>query len=280
MCEIVKSPLNYVGTKYKLMERLKKLFPNDISTFYDVFCGSGTVYLNTDSRNYSINDNLKELSEIHRFLLSNDYESIIEDINEYINYYNLNSSDKECYKRIKSNYNNGDDRNTITLLTMIYYSFNNMIRFNKKGEFNVSSGYPRKFSKVNQLAIKKYKEITQDRKINVYSMDFHTFIRNVIDFEDTSSFVYLDPPYLITCATYNQNWKESTELLLYKDLDMLNSKEIKFGLSNVIEHKGRTNDILKEWSSKYNIHYLDMNYDKCSYHNNTKNTQEVFITNF
>ena len=31
----IRSPLFYVGDKYKLMPQLKKLFPNDIDTYYD-----------------------------------------------------------------------------------------------------------------------------------------------------------------------------------------------------------------------------------------------------
>ena len=93
-----------------------------------------------------------------------------------------------------------------------------------------------------------------------------------------------DPPYLITTANYNENggWDDNMEHLLYKELDKINSKGAKFALSNVIEHKGKSNDILKEWMKKYNVHYLNHSYSNCSYQgkNTDKPTIEVLITNY
>ena len=54
-------------------------------------------------------------------------------------------------------------------------------------------------------------------------------------------------------------------------------------MSNVLEHKGKSNDILKEWSKKYNIHYLNNTYGNCNYHTKDKSkdsTIEVLITNY
>ena len=36
----IKSPLNYVGGKYKLLNEIIPLFPNDINTFVDLFGGA------------------------------------------------------------------------------------------------------------------------------------------------------------------------------------------------------------------------------------------------
>ena len=62
----------------------------------------------------------------------------------------------------------------------------------------------------------------------------------------------------------------------------MNSRGIKFALSNVLYHKGLSNDLLIEWSKKYKVHYIDKSYANCSYHFKEKNakTVEVVITNF
>lgn len=39
---LIKSPLNYVGGKYKLLPQILPLFPDRIRTFYDVFGGGAT----------------------------------------------------------------------------------------------------------------------------------------------------------------------------------------------------------------------------------------------
>ncbi len=66
-------------------------------------------------------------------------------------------------------------------------------------------------------------------------------------------------------------------------LDILNQKGIKFGLSNVLEHKGKTNNILKEWSKQYNVYHLDKDYKNCNYQTNEreiKSSDEIFICNY
>lgn len=70
--------------------------------------------------------------------------------------------------------------------------------------------------------------------------------------ERSGDFVYCDPPYLITTATYNENnkWIEQDEQDLLGIIDNLNDRNIKFGVSNVLESKGQQNQILKEWCKK------------------------------
>ena len=81
---------------------------------------------------------------------------------------------------------------------------------------------------------------------------------------DKDSFVYCDPPYLISTATYNENgaWTEDDERKLLSFLDQLNNKGIRFALSNVLTHKGKTNEILKQWAKErgHTVYHLDYNY--------------------
>ena len=57
------------------------------------------------------------------------------------------------------------------------------------------------------------------------------------------------PPYLITCATYNEQdgWNDSLERELLQYLDSLHERGIHFALSNVLTSKGKTNHILMDW---------------------------------
>ena len=103
--------------------------------------------------------------------------------------------------------------------------------------------------------------------------------------EDT--FIYADPPYLITVGAYERDyfckWSEDYERQLLNYLDKLNDKGYKFALSNVLEHKGKSNDILKDWANKYSIHYLNKDYKNCNYHTKDKSANssvEVLITNY
>ena len=45
----VKSPLNYVGEKYKLLKEIIPLFPSSIDTFVDLFGGGFNVDANVQA---------------------------------------------------------------------------------------------------------------------------------------------------------------------------------------------------------------------------------------
>ncbi|MCM1222733.1 MAG: DNA adenine methylase, partial [Lachnospiraceae bacterium] len=105
---------------------------------------------------------------------------------------------------------------------------------------------------------------------------------------DDNTFVYADPPYLITCATYNEQngWNETLEQELLKYLDNLHDRKIRFALSNVLRSKGKENKLLIEWinknSDKYRVIYLNYSYSNSSYQTKDKisSSEEVLIVNY
>ena len=103
--------------------------------------------------------------------------------------------------------------------------------------------------------------------------DFREFDTSAWTSQD---FVYVDPPYLITCATYNEQggWDETAEKDLLAFLDDLNRKNIRFALSNVLRSKGKENDILIEWlkrnADRYKIVRLNYSYSNSNYQTKDK----------
>ena len=103
-----------------------------------------------------------------------------------------------------------------------------------------------------------------------------------------NSFFYADPPYLITCATYNEQagWTETDEKDLLHYLDGLTERNIRFALSNVLESKGKSNDILKAWigknSGRYRVIPLNYDYSNSNYHTKQRDTgaKEVLVVNY
>ena len=63
---MIKSPINYMGSKRRLLKQILPLFPDNINTFYDLFAGGGTVSLNTQAKQIYYNDLDKNLS--HMFI--------------------------------------------------------------------------------------------------------------------------------------------------------------------------------------------------------------------
>lgn len=279
--EYVKSPLNYTGGKYKLIPQLLELFPKQVNTFVDLFAGGGNVSVNVKAEKVVFNDLMWQVPEMLQEFKKIGVEESLRKIDGYISSYDLSKENKEGYLALRELYNKGKS-DPLMLYTLICYSFNNQIRFNNKGAYNMPFGKDR--SSFNPTLREKFiifVQRLQSMEIQFSSKDFRELDLDTLGEND---FVYCDPPYLITVASYNENggWGEQAERDLLAKLDTLDKAGVKFGLSNVFESKGKENIILKEWAKGYTVHYLDHTYSNCSYHKKDKQSRdiEVFITNY
>jgi len=59
-----KSPLNYIGNKYKLLPQLIPLFPNNIRTAVDLFAGGCDVITNLTAEHRVANDSNSALIDL------------------------------------------------------------------------------------------------------------------------------------------------------------------------------------------------------------------------
>lgn len=279
-----KSPLNYTGGKYKLLPQILPLFPKKINTFVDLFCGGCNVGINVKNANKVIlNDNLTYLIDMYTAFKSRD---VITHVENRIKKFNLNLTNAEGYNKLRDEYNSCSS-DPLDLFVLVAYSFNHQIRFNNSHEFNTSFGKDRSsFNSRMKNNLIKFLDIIKKDNFYFTNKDFNDFDFSMINEED---FVYCDPPYLITTGSYNdgkrgfKGWTELEENQLLHKLDDLNRRDIKFALSNVIEHKGKSNDILKNWikNGDYRVHYMDINYANSNYQTSDKGgSVEVLITNY
>ena len=302
--QLIQSPLNYTGGKYKLLPQILPLFPQGINCFVDLFCGGCNVGINVDSNSVVYNDidehlfylfntfkNLdKEVTFELIFKIIKDYDLSLVCENGY-DYYNCDSGsgvgpyNKERFLKLRNDFNHQKQEDYyyyLMLYVLIVYAFNNQIRFNAKGEYNLPVG-KRDFNKKMQSKLSDFIDRLQHQDCRFTCVSFTDFDVSALTNRD---FVYLDPPYLITCATYNEQdgWNEDHEKELLHFLDELNSKGIRFALSNVLRSKGKENTILIEWLSnkKYKTHHLDYGYSNSNYQTKDKQTksEEVLITNY
>lgn len=294
-----RSPFFYVGDKYKLMPQIKEFFPKKINTYYEPFLGGGSSTLHVDADKYVLNDLDQYIISLHSYIgsfsgkpdqLYNLLYDIIKKYNLSCSYLGINVPDdlkkmyiktyyakynKDKYIKLRNDYNN--DKELSKLYLLLIYGFNHMTRFNSKGEFNLPVGNV-DFNKNVFDALSYYLEFVHCKNIEYSTKDYIEFIKNQ-DFKK-GDFIYFDPPYLISKSEYNKNWTEEDELSLYSLIDDLHQKGINFGISNITEHKGLSNNILKDWMIKYNVFNVKSNY--ISRFDNTikKDTKEVYITNY
>ena len=81
-------------------------------------------------------------------------------------------------------------------------------------------------------------------------------------------------------SEYNKLWNEQREESLCRYLDELDRRGVRFGITNLLTHKGRVNETFARWSERYTVYDVKSNY--ISYHDNTikAGSREVFVTNY
>lgn len=282
-----KSPMNYVGNKYKLLNQLYQYFPSKINNFIDLFCGGLDVSINTLANNKYANDINENIINIYKSFQQNSIEDIFSFINSRIKEFQLTRYNIEGYLHYRELYNTNTNYHTpLDLFTLSRFSFNNKIAFNTNNQYNASFGYNHSDFNLNQRANTKLLHASI-QNINFFSMNFRDFDLSL--FTDKNDFLYVDPPYLISDAQYNtgpkainSKWQLQDDLDLYNFLDNATQQGIKWALSNLISHKGQENVALIEWAEQYNIYDIYSDYSKAVY--NKKKTDEptiqVLITNY
>lgn len=284
MAEYIKSPMNYTGGKYKILEYIIPCFPEKINSFVDLFAGGLNVGVNVNASTIYANDQIDYIVDLYRCFQTTPIEEIIAYIQRRIEEFSLSLTNEQGYIALRKTYN--DKKNILDLFVLTCYSFNHQIRFNSKHEFNTPFGKERSsYNPTIEKNLIKFCAALKEKNIVLTNGDFLDFDFSVLTSEDV---VYCDPPYLITTGSYNdgkrgfKDWSEKEEQQLLMLLDDLNAKGIRFVLSNVFYHKGLENSLLIEWSKKYHVIYVDKNYSNCSYHFKDRGTRtvEVLITNY
>lgn len=279
----VKSPLNYTGGKSKLLQQILPLFPDKVGTFIDLFCGGCNVGTNVNADKVIYNDYMSQIIELFKNWKDTNLEDTIQYIETQIENFNLSKQNQEGFLELRKQYN--EHRDIRDLFILVAYAFNHQIRFNSKGEYNMPFGKDRsEYNKNMKTNLINFITRIQEQDSTFLNKSFDEL--NVKKFtKDT--FVYADPPYLITVASYNENggWNEQMEYKLLDYLDKCTENGIKFALSNVLEMNDKSNDILKKWAQErgYNVHHLNYTYGNCNYHKLDKTvglTDEVLITNY
>ena len=273
----IKSPLNYVGGKFKLLKEILPLFPDKINTFVDLFGCGFNVGINVNAGHIIYNDISEPVVELLDYIKGKDIEDLLQEIDGYIEKYNLSKENREGFLALREDYNSGE-RTPIKFYTLLCYAFNNQIRFNKNNEYNMPFGKDRSsFNPTLRQKFIDFVEVLHSKDCCFMNISFDEF--NFDEF-DNGDFVYCDPPYFNSVAAYNEQggWTEEHEQKLLALLDKLNDKGVRFALSNNLKYN---NPFLDEWKNKYKVHYLNGDYSNCNYHKIDRSKDiEVLITNY
>ncbi len=292
--KIIKSPINYTGNKFQILEQILEQMDTEDKVIVDMCSGGATVGINiTNAKKVYMIEKNKKITTLLEYLGTEKVERILENNNKLIEKYKLSNSNKygtekykkyrngnnglksfnECgYKLLREDYNRRKNKFSKSALQELYlliiYGFNNEIRFNKLGDFNIPCGKT-DFNINNYKKIVEYNDRYDGNMYEILNID--CFSKEALTIYEKSDIIYVDPPYLITTAGYNENqgWNEVMETKLLKLIeDLMISGKVIY-LSNVMSSDGKENTILKNWCEKNKNHIkifdIEKHYRSSSY---------------
>ena len=288
--------VKWVGGKGQLLDVLKNNLPEQMETsitkYAEPFVGGG-AFLFELLNNYHfeeiyINDNNKELTNAYE-VVKNDCNLLIFELSDLEKCYNNLSEEEQqlFYYEKRERFNNlaltkeSKIEKAALFILLNKTCFKGMYRVNKKGNFNVPFGKRKNVSLFDTENLHKTSELLQN--VIIRSCDYH----DVLNFADSSTFVYFDPPYRPLNATssftsYTEDSfsdKDQAELAaLFKELSNRGAKVM---LSNSDPKNVDENDnFFDDLYAGYNIMRVDASRAINSVGSKRGKIKELLITNY
>lgn len=255
------SPLNYIGSKARMIKDLENFYPQSPKKFIDIFGGGFNVGINANAEKVIYNELNHLVSDLIDSFRSNDTYQYILFIKKNIKKFSLQKENAVSYRKIRDHYNSlpVDKRDPRLLYTLILYGYNQQIRFNSNYNFNNPVGMRWFNDKVLEKMI-SFSRVIKEKEVQIENKSYLELLNMI----DNQSFVYMDPPYRLTTGSYNdgkrgfENWDIHSEKKLFEFADSLTKRSVRFMLSYVTEHKGKINKELKSWIENNNYYLVEV----------------------
>lgn len=243
-------PLKCQGIKTKLAEWIKdhSTFENN-GTWFEPFMGSGVVGFNVRPRRAIFADVNPHIINFYNAIKNGEVTAGI--AKEFLEHEGeiLQKQGESYYYEVRERFNK--DSKPLDLLFLNRACFNGVMRFNKKGMFNVPFGHkPQRFAKayITKIA-NQIKYVTQS--VSQYDWMFVcSDFRKLIPTAAEGDFIYCDPPYIGRHVDYYNSWGEQEEQELY---NLLSTSTAKFILSTWHSNRYRSNPAIEKYIYRFTI---------------------------
>jgi len=290
--------VKWAGGKGQLLEIFKNYYPKELKSgkikrYIEPFLGGGAVLLDI-LQNYNINevfafDINSELINAYVVIKEN-VESLIKELRgieqKYLQY--DKESRKQMYYEVRDEYNSITIYDQFTKIKKAAYfiflnktCYNGLYRVNTKGFFNVPYGDYKNPTICNEKNLYLLNYLLQ--KVNIFNSDY----KESINYIDSSSFVYFDPPYrplnqTSNFTSYNKfDFNDEDQIELAKFFKEANNLGAKLMLSNSDpKNEDPEDNFFDELYKEFYIHKIMA---KRSINSNGKKRgqiSEILVTNY
>jgi len=270
-------PLKCQGIKTKLVEWIKDhaALEND-GTWFEPFMGSGVVGFNARPRRAVFADINPHIVNFYNAI--KDGKITAGTAKEFLEHEGeiLQKQGESHYYAVRERFNK--ENSPFDLLFLNRACFNGVMRFNKKGFFNVPFGHkPQRFAKAYVTKISnQIKYVTQ--AASQYDWQFVcSDFRPVVAQAKPGDFIYCDPPYIGRHVDYFNSWSEKDEQELY---DALSAAPAKFILSTWHSNQYRSNLAIQKYAQRFTILTREHYYHVGASEKNRNPMLEAIILNY
>jgi DNA adenine methylase len=260
----IKPILKWVGGKTQILDIILPDFPKEISNYYEIFIGGGSVLIGllTEIKNkkikvngtinaYDINEPLiyvyKNIQNNH-LELYNKIEELIKEFNKLDgiiinrnpeNITEAKTSKESYYYWIRKSYNKLNKEEKKSILGSAYFIFLNktcfrgLFRLGPHG-FNVPYGHYKNPEIINLIHLEEMSKLIKD--VIFECIDYKICLEKISKKIDKNDFIYMDPPYAPendkSFVSYTETgFNKENHLKLFEIYNNL-SKELKLMMSN------------------------------------------------
>jgi len=276
--KVIIPPIKSQGIKTKLVPWIKVILPNIKGKWIEPFLGTGVVAFNMGFKTALLNDTNPHIIKLYQEIQNGTItpqivKSYLEKEGEMLKKAGDNGYDH--FRLIKNRFNKNP--NSLDFIFLSRAGFNGMMRFNKKGEWNIPfCKKPERFAQayitkiVNQVA-KVSHAIKPEWKFT------NKQFSEIIPLATKEDIIYCDPPYYGRYVDYYNGWTEDDEELLFNQLRETNAK---FILSTWHHNDYRENEMILKFWNKFNIITRDHFYHSGGKIENRRSIVEALVCNF
>lgn len=270
-------PIKSQGIKTKLVPWIRSVIPENFNgTWVEPFMGTGSVAFNIAPKKAILCDSNPHLINFYSSIATGKITPEI--VKNFLNREGelLLSKGEAHYYWVRDRFN--AEHAPLDFLFLNRAGFNGMIRFNRKGNFNIPfCRKPQRFAQAyvtkicNQVAW--VRDLVQAKDFIFKCQDFSQTIAE----SSAHDIIYCDPPYIDRNVDYYNGWDESNEQKLSTELSKFKGK---FILSTWHHNDYRENEYIKSIWSNYPILTREHFYHVGGKEENRNPVIEALVSNF
>ena len=271
-------PIKSQGIKTKLVPWIRALAPDVKGRWIEPFLGTGVVAFNSGFERAVLADVNPHIIDFYRRIQEGTISSFqvrafLEEEGELLR--KAAQGGYEHYGCVRDRFNR--DHGSLDFLFLSRTGFNGMMRFNRKGEWNIP--FCKKPDRFNKAYVTKIANQIQD-VANLIRPDWRFLaasFEETIGMATADDIIYCDPPYRGRHADYYSGWGDEDERLLF---ELLSSTEAKFILSTWHHNDYRNNAMIERHWSRFNIVTRNHFYHAGARVHNRNSIVEALVFNF